>query len=77
MAEDLEVIEAYLSEMFMPAFAKAVVDKQLGDIGETRETYDRTKLEGLLKRLETKVFAMKGPEALTITNKLRRRITAT
>ena len=77
MADDLAVIEAYLSEMFMPAFAKAVIDKQLGDIGETRETYDRTKLESLLKRLETKVFAMKGPEATNITKKLRRRITTT
>ena len=77
MEDDLAVIEAYLSEMFMPAFAKAVIDKQLGDIGETRETYDRTKLESLLKRLETKVFAMKGPEATNITKKLRRRITTT
>ena len=63
--------------MFMPAFAKAVIDKQLGDIGETRTTYDRTKLDRFLKQLETKVFGMKGPEAVVITNKLRRRITAT
>lgn len=73
--KDLEVIEKHLADMFMPEFARAVVDKQLADIGETRETYRRELLDLLLQRIEEKVLrSFKGKEAHYIVLSIKRKI---
>jgi len=75
LAEDLAIIEEYLGELFMPEFARAVVDKQLSNIGESRETYNRSKLDMLLREIERRVLvSFKGDEAHTIVQHLKRSI---
>lgn|GEM_PF-4560337 len=73
--KDLEIIEKYLAEMFMPEFARAVIEKQLGDLGESRETYSREILDKLLRRIEEKVLrSFKGDEARHIVLRIKKEI---
>ena len=77
MPDDLEVIEEFLGELFMPAFGKSIVDKQLGDIGFTRETYNRAVLNTLLDRIETKVLSsFQGDQSRATILKIKRRLNA-
>jgi len=75
LKRDLQMIEEYLGSMFMPEFAKAIVVKQLQDIGETPETYNRGKLDRLLNQIGTKVLqSFKGDESTKIVRDIKRKI---
>ena len=74
---DLEVIEEFLGHLFMPAFAKSIVNKQLQDLGETRETYTRNVMNRLLNNIETKVLlSFQGDNARNSVVQIRKSIEA-
>lgn len=75
MSRDLEIIEKYLGDMFMPDFAISIVNKQLQDLGYQREDYDRKILNRLLDQIEKKVLInFKGDESKKIVRELKRQI---
>ena len=56
MDRSLEIVERHLGLLFVPTFATAIVDKQLSDIGESRESFSREELDTLLDQVEQKVL---------------------
>ena len=75
VSDDLVIIEKYLGDMFMPDFGKAIVNKQLADIGATRENYDRDILNTLLKNIEEKVLlSFKGDDARKAILEIKKKI---
>jgi len=75
MYDDLQIIEDFLADLFMPAFAKSVIDKQLKDLGMNRNTYNKEDLDRLLKQIETKVLvSFQGDRAPLLTQQLKKKI---
>lgn len=52
----LSILERHLGLIFVPGFAEAIIDKQLRDIGESRESFTREELDDLLDQVEKKVL---------------------
>ena len=76
MCRDLKIIEKYLGDMFMPAFATSIVNKQLQDLGIDRMDYSRAILTPLLNQIEKKVLLnFKGTESRKIIKEIKRMIT--
>ena len=75
MSRDLEIIEKYLGDMFMPDFAISIVNKQLQDLGYRREDYSRQILSQLLDQIEKKVLLnFKGDESKKVIRDIKRQI---
>jgi len=74
---DLEIIEEHLGKLFMPGFGKSIVNKQLADIGISRDSYSRTMLNSLLNKIEKKVlFSFQGPSARDTILRIKKEIRA-
>jgi len=56
MDEVLEKIETYLINLFSGQFGSAILNKQLENINETRESFTIDKANDLLRSIETKVL---------------------
>lgn len=56
MSRELTLIESFLGNIFAEEFATAILNKQLHDIGESRESFDASKVDTLLAQIETKVL---------------------
>jgi len=77
VSRDLEILEKYLGDMFMPDFGISIVNKQLLDLGATRENYDRDLLNILLNNIEKKVMvSFKGDDAHKVMVEIKRQIMA-
>ena len=65
MDPSIEILERHLGALFVPVFAKAIISKQLANIGESRESFTHEELDELLGLVEEKVLRtfLKGDSA--------------